>query len=271
MKFGRLPEPETATDGQTAREPSLRRSWEPPASVAPEFTQAFRLLALDIEQMASTQRLRSIVVASSYPADGRTTAVVNLGLSLAEVGKRVLLVESPGGKSSVSKLLGIEDGPAMKLGPVSVVPSSFIGVSVARIDEAGAAVELQAAGNRPQPRLRERLLDVAARWRGTPAHGAGGQLLADMAGLMQGPSSSEPSAMAEDDVIPLLAARDADYVIFDSPPWSQWAEAFFLGARADGVLYIVRRRRQDTRGQHAIQAQFTRVGARIIGAVFNEG
>lgn len=93
-------------------------------------------------------------------------------------------------------------------------------------------------------------------------------------GLMLVPSSSldlarrDPSVMTE-----LLSALKAmaDFIILDSPPCLRYVDAFFLARFVDGVMYVVRRRQQDAGAQHAVQSQLARLGARVLGVVYNEG
>jgi len=61
-----------------------------------------------------------------------------------------------------------------------------------------------------------------------------------------------------------------DCVVIDSPPCQRTADAYALAPLVDGVLYVVRRRRQDVAAQRSIQAQLQRLGARVLGAVFND-
>ena len=58
------------------------------------FAETFRLLAINVESLASSQHLQAILVMSAYPKEGRTTTVLNLGQSLAELGHRVAIVQS---------------------------------------------------------------------------------------------------------------------------------------------------------------------------------
>ncbi|MGH2461316.1 MAG: hypothetical protein ACRDIY_20850 [Chloroflexota bacterium] len=62
----------------------------------------------------------------------------------------------------------------------------------------------------------------------------------------------------------------SDFVLIDSAPCLSNADAFLLAPLVDGVIYVVRRRPQDAAAQRQIQSQLTRLGARVLGAVFNE-
>jgi Mrp family chromosome partitioning ATPase len=69
----------------------------------------------------------------------------------------------------------------------------------------------------------------------------------------------------------LAALRpQCDYIVVDSPPCLRYADAFLYAPLVDGVLYVVRRRGQDVAAQRDAQARLARLGARVLGVVFNE-
>jgi len=65
-------------------------------------------------------------------------------------------------------------------------------------------------------------------------------------------------------------AEDAT-VIIDCPPCTNSSLAFHLASLATGVIYVARRRAQDSAIHSEIRGQLNRLGTRIIGVVFNEG
>ena len=56
-------------------------------------TEAFRTVRSNLQFSAPAERLKSILITSPKPEDGRTTVACNLAASLATSGKRVLLVD----------------------------------------------------------------------------------------------------------------------------------------------------------------------------------
>ena len=64
---------------------------------------------------------------------------------------------------------------------------------------------------------------------------------------------------------------EVDHIILDSPPCLHYADAFQLAPLVDGVLYVVRRRRQDPEAQRGVRAQLEQLGANLLGIVFNRG
>ena len=64
---------------------------EAPRSMVAE---AFRQIRTNLQFCASAERQRTILIASPRPNDGKTTVACNLAMSLAQAGRRVLLVDA---------------------------------------------------------------------------------------------------------------------------------------------------------------------------------
>jgi len=58
------------------------------------FLDAIRRLRVEIQLLADEMPLHRILVASALPGEGKSTVVYNLGLALAEVGKRVIIADA---------------------------------------------------------------------------------------------------------------------------------------------------------------------------------
>jgi capsular exopolysaccharide synthesis family protein len=58
------------------------------------FLDAIRRLRVEIQLLAEEMPLHRILVASALPGEGKSSVVYNLGLALAEVGKRVIIADA---------------------------------------------------------------------------------------------------------------------------------------------------------------------------------
>lgn len=69
--------------------------------------EAFRTLRTNIQFSSLDNELKSIVVTSSGPGEGKSTVMSNLAITMAESGKRVILVDCDFRKPSIHKKMGV--------------------------------------------------------------------------------------------------------------------------------------------------------------------
>ncbi|WP_454778469.1 polysaccharide biosynthesis tyrosine autokinase [Georgenia muralis] len=71
-------------------------------------SEAIRRLRTNLQFVDLADRPRSIVVTSSVPGEGKTTTAINLALSLADAGARVILVDADLRRPSIGEYMGLE-------------------------------------------------------------------------------------------------------------------------------------------------------------------
>src|SRR5437870_2924421 len=197
------------------------------------FAEAYRSLRANISFSSIDQHVRTFVVTSATPGEGKTTTVINLGIIMAQAGPRVLIVDADFRRPSLHHIFGFLPNGRKVLPGLSnlivgnsrlqdvVLPSGF------------ARVALVPAGIVP-PNPNELL------------------------------SSKRMTSVIED------LAEQADIVLFDSPPCLLYSDAFLLAPLTDGVLYVVRAGSQDKAAQRRVQRQMQQAKARMLGVVFND-
>lgn len=75
------------------------------ARIPIQYTEAIRKLRIRILNEMEKRNLKTLLITSSVPGEGKTTVSVNLALSLAKQGKRVILVDCDPRNPSVARLL----------------------------------------------------------------------------------------------------------------------------------------------------------------------
>ena len=58
-----------------------------------QFTEAYKSLRTNLEFLAATSDCKTILITSSVPGEGKSNVAVNLAITLADSGKRVVLVD----------------------------------------------------------------------------------------------------------------------------------------------------------------------------------
>jgi polysaccharide biosynthesis transport protein len=74
---------------------------------------AFGILRTEVLLEANAAAARSLLMTSAQPNEGKTTICVNLALSLAKLGRRVLLVDADLRQPSVHKTFGFSSSPGL--------------------------------------------------------------------------------------------------------------------------------------------------------------
>jgi capsular exopolysaccharide synthesis family protein len=75
--------------------------------------EAYRTLRTNLIFSQAVQTLRTLVVTSPAPSEGKTTTAANLAVSFAQQGMRVLLVDCDLRRSRIHKMFGVPREPGM--------------------------------------------------------------------------------------------------------------------------------------------------------------
>jgi capsular exopolysaccharide synthesis family protein len=94
-----------AYDADVSAHPMILR--DQPLAAASE---AIRRLRTNLQFIDVANRPKSIVISSSIPGEGKSTIALNLAVSLADTGTRVILVDADLRRPSVAEYVGIEGG-----------------------------------------------------------------------------------------------------------------------------------------------------------------
>ncbi|MEQ2372199.1 CpsD/CapB family tyrosine-protein kinase [Blautia sp. CLA-JM-H16] len=154
-----------------------------------------------VEKEMREKNLRTILISSSLPGEGKTTVSLNLALSLAQRDKKVLLIDGDLRNPSLHTNLNILQKD-IKIGITDVLKGK---------EKAGEAIINFEDSN----------LDLIL---GRKSTGNASELL-----------SSHRMQEAIDELVDYY-----DYVIIDTPPAAMMADASVVAAFMDAVLYVIR-------------------------------
>jgi capsular exopolysaccharide synthesis family protein len=197
------------------------------------FAEAYRTLRANISFSSIDRAVKTMVVTSAAPREGKTTTVINLGIIMAQAGPRVLIVDADFRRPSLHHVFGFLPNGRKVLPGLSNLIVGNSRLQDVLLPSGFARVSLVPAGIVP-PNPNELL------------------------------SSQRMKSVIED------LSEQADIVIFDSPPCLLYSDAFLLAPLTDGVLYVVRAGSQDKAAQRRIQRQLQQAKVRMLGVVFND-
>jgi succinoglycan biosynthesis transport protein ExoP len=224
--------------GVVPESPALRQgqdSFDHSSELPRNEAEIFGLLRAHIRYFNVDRDLRTVVIVSAAPGDGKSTVARGLAIATATLGSRVLFLEADLRRPMAAQYFGIERGPGV----------SEVLVGQETLASAAQGVEL---ASRKGTTIG---LDVLV---------AGGVLPPNP------PQVIESQAMS----VLLAEARDAyDLVVIDTPPLVLLPDAFPLLRRADGVLIVSRlgANRRDVAAR--LRDTLASVEAPVIGVIAN--
>jgi polysaccharide biosynthesis transport protein len=211
--------------------------------------EAFRMLRTSLVWCEQGDNMKTLVVTSAAPGEGKTLTSANLSVTFAYDGLRVLLIDCDVRRPRLHGLFRVPRSPGLMelLTPSSNgsdTPSLTFNAAAGRTDS-----------GRP-------ITDVIQ-----PTSVRGLSLLT--CGALPTNASNLLSGLRMRVLLQELA-KSFDLVILDTPPVLATADAGILGSLADGVLLVVRAGQTDRVAAKRAHQQLVNVGARIVGTVLND-
>jgi capsular exopolysaccharide synthesis family protein len=201
--------------------------------------EAFQLIRAHLRYFNVDRHVRTLLIASAAPGDGKTTVARHLAAAAARMGSRTLLIEADLRRPTLAERLGVHFGPGLA--------DVLIGAS--GMHEAIQSLDLgRALPHRADDR---KSLDVL------------------VAGVVLPPN---PAALIESHAMESLleAAKSTyDLVVIDTPPLTAVSDAFPLLRKVDGVVIVgwVGRNRRDV--AQRLHETLAGAGAALLGVVAN--
>lgn len=209
-----------------------------------EVAESFRALRANLQYLGVKRPLRTILITSASPQQGKTTVSANLALAIARSGANVIVLE---GDLRRPRLDDAFDASPHGPGLTSVL------VGEMDVDEA--------------------IVDVAMPSTLTPEVSSHGEREGRLSFLPSGPQPPNPSELLSSVPMTKLLDRLAlgyDYVLIDSPPVLIVADALELARLVDGVVLVVRRNNATKDEARELRALVERLGINLLGVVFTD-
>jgi capsular exopolysaccharide synthesis family protein len=195
-----------------------------------QISEAFRALRTSLLLSQADHPPQIILMTSALPREGKTTAAVNLAVTLAQLGDKTLLVDADLRKPGVSRALSMADGKHAGLSSYLAGVSTLDLVTVPH----PSISNLHAIPTGPVPpnpadllsshRLSEMILELRKRYK---------------------------------------------FVVIDSPPIMAATDAVILSVLVDGVLLVVRSGETPKEAFTRTRDLLTSVKSRMLGVVLN--
>lgn len=182
--------------------------------------EAFRMLRQNVEFASLSRDVRTIMVTSALPFEGKTTTAVNLAVALARGGERAVLVDLDLRKPAIASIFRLEDR------------AGLTDVALGRLELEDALVPIALPAGKSSTA-------------GPEANGGNGQ--ARLSGVLEvlasGPTPPDVGEFVASDTLALILealAKHGEHIVIDAPPLLGLGDALALGSRVDALLVVAR-------------------------------
>lgn len=212
--------------------------------------EAFRMLRTSLIWCEQGDQMKTLVVTSAAPGEGKTLTAANLAVTFAYDGLRVLLIDCDVRRPKLHGLFQVPRAPGL-MELLTPAMGATNGTEPLSFDPGQARTESGVV-----------VSDVV---RPTKIRGLSllscGALPTNASNLLSGVRMR---------VLLQELAKNFDLVILDTPPVLATADAGILASLADGVLLVVRAGQTDRVAAKRAHQQLVNVKARVVGTVLND-
>jgi len=227
-------------------EDTIRRNFRLIAHFMPTstLTENYKALRTNFNFLTIEKDIKTIVFTSTYPGEGKTSIATNLAITMAQSGRKVLLVDGDFRRPVISKTFGIETVPGL----TDVILGNYEWQSVVR-----SITDLMMG--------KMTVEDVTK----TPG-------LDNLYILTSGTIAPNPSELiGSKSVAELIKAFRLEYdvVLIDAPPVLAATDATIWSSLVDGVIMVYQVGRAARGSLKRAKTQLDNVNAQFLGIVLN--
>lgn len=195
-----------------------------------DIAEAYRILRTNILFSAATRSIKSLLVTSTVPQEGKTTTCINLGITFAQLGQKVIILDCDFRRPKLHNYFK------------SFIRDNHNGLSDILINH----IKLKDALIKSQF---ENLYFITS-----------GKIPSNPAELL---GSSRMLEIIDD------LKNNFEFILLDAPPALGIADARVLGRICDGILVVVMTGKTDRNAVLEVKEELERAGEKIIGFVLN--
>ncbi len=197
--------------------------------VPANFAEAFKTIRTNVLFSSAEEGMRSIVVTSAGPGEGKSIVSANLAVALAQAGQRVLLIDADMRRPRVHEIFGIGSGAR----------------AVERPDRQR---QKPATPMRRCPTVHGLWLLTSGHIPPNPAELLGSHRFRDFIGSLE---------------------EHFDWVVIDTPPVLVVTDSSIVANHASGVVFVVGSDKTSRQAARTAVEQLDAANAHIIGSVLN--
>ena len=222
--------------------------------------ESYRILRTNIGFSVVDKPLRSLLVTSAVPRDGKSVTAANLAIFMAKAGKNTLLIDADLRRPTQHEKFNL---PGDKIGLSNAILAFSTAVPPQTPSQQFSLLSspLGSASTTSMPTVS---LDPFVHAVGIP----------NLRVMPSGPLPPNPSELLDSKAMERLfkgiEIYGAEVVIFDTPPILGLSDASILASKVDGVLVVADITRANKKNLKQVKEILTQANAHILGCVVNK-
>jgi len=222
--------------------------------------ESYRILRTNIGFSVVDKPLRSLLVTSAVPRDGKSVTAANLAIFMAKAGKNTLLIDADLRRPTQHEKFNL---PGDKIGLSNAILAFSTAVPPQTPSQQFSLLS-SPLGSTSTASMPTVSLDPFVHAVGIP----------NLRVMPSGPLPPNPSELLDSKAMERLfkgiEIYGAEVVIFDTPPILGLSDASILASKVDGVLVVADITRANKKNLKQVKEILTQANAHILGCVVNK-